>query len=305
MLSGQVPDEAKAPAKHAVLTVSELILRYYLFAESYYQKDGKPTSELTSIRLALGPLRKLYGHTPAEDFGPRDYKLVREELLRKSLSRKYINDCMGRIRRMFRWAVEDERVSVTVYQSLLAVPGLKRGRSEARESRVVLPVTEADFEATLPHLPPVVADMARLQRLTGMRPQEICLLRPRDLDRSDEIWEYRPQRHKTQHHGRSRVIFIGPRGQEILMPYLLRADEDHCFSPAESEKARRQEAHEQRKDAPLLWQTVLVPTAARIPSGPQASATIRSATGGRSSVPATRPASRPGPPTSCVMRQRP
>jgi integrase len=42
------------------------------------------------------------------------------------------------------------------------------------------------------------------------------------------------------------VIFIGPRGQDVLQPYLLRGQDDFCFSPADSERKRRQIAHEQR-----------------------------------------------------------
>jgi integrase len=94
-------------------------------------------------------------------------------------------------------------------------------------------------EATLPHLPDVVADMVRVQRLTGMRPAELCMLRPRDLDRSSDVWLYRPASHKTQHHGRDRVIFIGPQAQAVLLRYLARDTDAYCFAPCDSEKKRR------------------------------------------------------------------
>ena len=41
-----------------------------------------------------------------------------------------------------------------------------------------------------------------------------------DLDRSGDVWEYRPESHKTEHHGRQRIIYIGPQAQQILLPYL-------------------------------------------------------------------------------------
>jgi integrase len=44
--------------------------------------------------------------------------------------------------------------------------------------------------ATIEHLPDVVADMVQLQRLTGARPGEICDIRPGDINRKGDVWEY-------------------------------------------------------------------------------------------------------------------
>ena len=52
------------------LTINELLLAYLRFADGYYIKNGLPTTEPRAIRLALRPLRRLYGHTPAGNFGP-------------------------------------------------------------------------------------------------------------------------------------------------------------------------------------------------------------------------------------------
>ncbi len=111
----------------------------------------------------------------------------------------------------------------------------------------MLPVEDSVIDATLPHLPPIITDMVRIQHLTGCRPSEVCDLRPCDIDRSGDVWSYTPESHKTEHHGRQRTIHIGPKAQQVLLPYLLREAEAHCFSPAESEKARRREQREQRK----------------------------------------------------------
>ncbi len=55
-----------SPAHHTKecihdLTVNELLLAYWRFAEMYYSKDGHPTKELACMRDALRPVRKLYG----------------------------------------------------------------------------------------------------------------------------------------------------------------------------------------------------------------------------------------------------
>jgi len=96
-------------------------------------------------------------------------------------------------------------------------------------------------------LPEVVADMVRFQRLTGCRPGEVCALRPCDIDRTSEIWIYSPARHKTAHHGRDRVIFIGPKAQQILRAYLLRDGASYCFTPADSERKRQAAKRAARK----------------------------------------------------------
>ncbi len=227
-------------------TVVEVLNAYRKFAENYYRKDGRVTSEYGCIKEALKIVRELYGRKLADDFGPLALKAVRQRMIDKGWSRGHINKSIGRIRRCFKWAVENELVKRDMYHGLMAVSGLRKGRSEAREPDPVMPVDDATVQATLPHLSPVVADMIRFQRLTGSRPQDVCNLRPCDVDTSGEVWLYRPSTHKTEHHGRERVIPIGPKGQDLLRPYLLREKETHCFCPVESEKKRRQELHESR-----------------------------------------------------------
>ena len=73
--------------------------------------------------------------------------------------------------------------------------------------------------------------MVRLQRLTGMRPEEVCMVRPVNLNREANVWLYRPASHKTEHHGRDRVVPIGPKAQGVLLRYLARDAETHCFRP--------------------------------------------------------------------------
>lgn len=139
-------------------------------------------------------------------------------MVRAGNSRKSINKHCQRIVRIFAWGVSQELIRADVAQALREVKGLHKGRTEARESAPVMPVEEGVIQATLHHLPSLVADMVRLQRLTGCRPEEVCLIRPCDVDTSAEVWAYRPESHKMAHRGRERVIFIGPKGQEILRP---------------------------------------------------------------------------------------
>ena len=43
--------------------------------------------------------------------------------------------------------------------------------------------------------------MVEVQLLTGMRPGEVCQLRPCDIDTAGPVWVFRPRQHKTRHRG--------------------------------------------------------------------------------------------------------
>ena len=49
------------------------------------------------------------------------------------------------------------------------------------------------------------------------------------------------------HHGAQRIIFVGPRAQDILRRYLVRDAESFCFVPAEVVAEQRQRRHVARK----------------------------------------------------------
>ncbi|TWU27565.1 tyrosine-type recombinase/integrase [Bythopirellula polymerisocia] len=247
-LSQQELDDTPLPS----LRIDRLILKYFKFAKTYYVRNGKQTEEIVALRIALKRLRKMYGSTEAVKFGPKAFKTFRDSMIQEDLSRKYINDTTGRIKRMFKWGVAEELIPPAVFQALTAVPGLRKGRSGARETEKILPVPDDVVDATLPFLTEVVADMVRLQRLAGMRPAEVCILRPCDIDRSAEVWIYVPQWHKTEHADKERLIPLGPKCQEILQKYLDRNPDDYCFRPCDSERQRKAERHANRK-TPLRY----------------------------------------------------
>ena len=182
-----------------VITVKELIAKFYQYAQSHYRKNGKSTGTAEGFRPALRPPKKMYGGIRVSDFGPKSLKTLQQAMIKDGLSRRYINDNIERIRRVFRWGVSEELVPVSVFRGLGTVAGLAKGRSGARETAPIGPVSDHDVEATLPFLPPIVADMVKFQRLTGCRPSEVCTLRPCDVDSSADVWIYRPASHKTEH----------------------------------------------------------------------------------------------------------
>lgn len=236
-----LPAPGSRRANLGSLCINDLILAYWRHVESYYLKDGRPTSEQDNIRQALRFLRKLHGTTPAADFGPVALKHVRQAMIEAGRSRKLINKDVNRIRQLFGWAVENELLPVHVHQALQTVKGLRRGRSGAKETAPVEPVSEAAIGAVLPHLSPQVAAMVQIQLLSGARSQEVIMLRPCEVSIDGEAWLYQPRGHKMAHLDRGKVIVLGPRAREILRPWLEGRDpESCCFVPAEVSAWNRQ-----------------------------------------------------------------
>jgi integrase len=247
-------------------TVTQVLVPYLAFARDYYRDaDGSDTGQYERVVAALAPVEALYGDTPADEFDSLKLKAVRAELLRrpsrkdpaKRLARGYVNNLIGCVQTAFTWLASERLVADAVAASLRTVTALRRGKGGV-EAPPVLPADPAAVEATLPHLLPVVRAMVELQRLTGMRPGEVCRLTPAEVstdparpivvthgDRPQKVaalrvgetlvWVYGPSRHKTCGKGKARLVAIGPQGQAVLGPYLAdREPGAHCFCPVES-----------------------------------------------------------------------
>jgi integrase len=234
-------------ASAADLSVNEILSAYMDHADVYYVKNGKPTTEPVNIGLAIRPLRQLYGHTLAREFGPLRLKTVRQAMIASGLCRNEVNKRVRHILRAFKWAVGEEMVPPFVHHGIKAVPGLRRGRADVRESEPVKPVPEAFVDAIRPYVSRQTWAMVELQRHTGMRPGEVCVMRTIDVDTTGRVWIYIPETHKTEHHGRSRRIYLGPKAQETLRPWLRPELTAYLFSPAEAEAERHAKQRDSRK----------------------------------------------------------
>lgn len=230
------------------LTVAELVLAYLRWAEGYYlPREGRRQTEADAVRSALAPAVRLYGDIEAANFGPVALKTVRQALVDSGLCRNEVNKRVGRITRAFKWAVENELVPPSVLHGLKSVGGLRLGRTGARESKPVRPVANAFIEAVRPHVLPEVWAMIELQQLTGMRPGEVTIMRTGDLDTSGDVWSYTPARHKTDYHGHRRTIYLGPKAQAVLKPWLRTDLLGFVFSPRTAMDRRNDERKAARK----------------------------------------------------------
>jgi len=68
-------------------TVLELAAAYWTFAEGYYRKNGKPTRILERVKIALRPVKHLYGPTLAADFGPLALQAIQARFVQDGKAR--------------------------------------------------------------------------------------------------------------------------------------------------------------------------------------------------------------------------
>lgn len=229
-----------APAP-GTITVSDLRARYLAHARVYYRRaDGTPTGQADNVELATRLLVSHHGATIASDFGRAQLQALRQALIKDDLAISTVNKYCDAIKRMYRWAAgEAGLLPPESYYSLAVVTNLRRSRTTARQTDPVQPADERAVDATLAHVPLTLWRMVMLQRLTGMRTTETCIIRPGDIDRTGPIWLYRPAWHKTQHLGREKVVPLGPLAQAVLGPQLSgRKNSDYVFTPTEAQAER-------------------------------------------------------------------
>ncbi len=214
------------------LTVDQVIEKFWVFADKHYRRlDGTPTNQLVEYKYTLKPLHAVYGHALAKNFGPLGLKAIRQKMVETKWCRSLVNARVGRVKRVFKWAVSEQLVPVAVYTALATVAGLQRGRTEARETEPIGPVDDATIDATLPRLNRHVCGLVQFQRYTGCRPGEAVLIRRCDIDTTREVWVFTPETHKTAHKGKSRTVAIGPKAQAVLKQFFTDNPTDYLFSP--------------------------------------------------------------------------
>ena len=239
----------EAVLKEPELTIDVLVEQYWVHAEAYYvdHQTGGPAQELGNIRHAIRHLTRLYGQTLAAKFGPVAFRAIQLQMVQDGLARGTIASRLGKIRRIFRWAVAQELVPPGIWEAIKAVAPLRPHQHGVKETPPVRAVAVEAVRACWPFCSVPIRAMIEVQVLTGMRPGEVMALRPRDLDRSGDVWIYRPGRHKTQSRGFGRAIAIGPKAQKLLEPWLDRDPGRCCFTPAEAVEIRNRVARQNRR----------------------------------------------------------
>lgn len=230
LASGAVIPSDEIATQAGKITIGQLVVGYLEFALKYYVKNGKVTDEVNCIRSAVRPLVKLYADTPAADFGPLRLKATRQAMVESGkMCRRFINQSIGRIRRMFRWATENELVKPTVLLGLKSLTPLLEGRTAAKDYAPRKPVSKANVNKVKKLVPKRTADMIDIWMLTGARPGELCMLTGAMIKREKGIWTAKLESHKMTHKGKERTLVFGPQAQKILKRYLVEDPNERLF----------------------------------------------------------------------------
>ena|GEM_PF-2277440 len=107
------------PADPESITVAEVMIAYLDFAEQHHRdQEGNPTDEVRHLKAAIRHVRELYGEVPTTEFGPLALKVVRQKFVEQKWCRKTVNARVERIRRIFKWAVAEELVPLSVHHGM-------------------------------------------------------------------------------------------------------------------------------------------------------------------------------------------
>lgn len=227
----QTPQSATHQAATPI-SVADVCAEYREHIKKRYAKSPK---EILRLNRLCELLELEHGDCPAADFGPRRLDQVRETLIATGNCRRYVNRLTRSVRQVFRHAISRELINPMVLVKLESLEPLRHGQTSAPESVPVQPVDLDHVRETAKHLSPTLKAMLRIQAATGMRPGELCCMRPCDIDRKiQDKWVYRPAQHKTAHRGKSKAVPILGDARTALTPFLDRAADAYCFSPAES-----------------------------------------------------------------------
>lgn len=236
-------------------TVNEVLERWDQHALEYFSARGR---ERESYRYAVRPLSRLYGRTPAADFGPDQLRELQQAMLTGSFltpedrqhhmtpktggwSRGVINARIKRIRTVWRWLEEAKLVPPGSWAALKVVRPVLSNRPGARDIKRPKSAPFEHVRRIIRHLKPHSRAMLLLQWWTGMRSGEVRTIRAGDVTIEGDNWIYQPREHKTDYLGHERVVIIGPRGQAVLRPWLeaarKRGEDSPCF-PSQGSRGR-------------------------------------------------------------------
>lgn len=239
--------ESPAPriADPKSITVAELVV---LWGDSF--TDGL-TDEDRQIRSAALMLADVFGNTLAGEFTAKRLEALRDSIIKSGkkrtgepICRGYANRIIRRVVRMFRWAEKEGHVPRGTWDHLRSLGPLGGRDKRVSKSKPRQAVDwDTQIAPALPFMPPQVKSIVKVQLFAGMRPQDACRMRVKEIGRNGPhgCWVYKPGKHKNDwREGAELVKALGPQSQAAIAPWIALADgEDaYLFPPLSRKRAK-------------------------------------------------------------------
>lgn len=226
----------KPTISHHRITVEELAAAY-LLADT----RGAEHPQVERVARACAPAIRLFGPTVAAEFSATRLEQVQLAMVSGSWmtdeeratslrwSKSYIDQQIGRIRKVFRWGELRELIPAGRFEHLRTLPAI---RADPRVVKINPPREVCDWEKqvvpVLPFLSPAFAAVVQIQFYGGMRPSEALNIRRGEIDRRKlpDVWLYCPPHHKGTHRSVMLIKGLGPKAQAVLAPWLLLCADD-------------------------------------------------------------------------------
>ena len=229
------------------VTLAGLSVAYLRYAEAYYGK-GRHTPSAAAALAVRDFLHAGQGWELllANDFTPKVLKAMQLYMTGRKLARSTINYRVAWIRRMVRWGVSEMLVDSDVYQALMSVTAIKKGRTEAYEPVPRQPVAWVDVEPVFSELTAQLR-AARMVTVVHRLPQRVAGPGPEGRvpggSGQRETAAMAPTHHKTERLGHELTIPIGPQCQKKIAKLLRPSRQKYLISPLAARNNGRATEH--------------------------------------------------------------
>jgi integrase len=235
-------ERALVPAHSIALSeLKELFLKYHPKLD---KSDTYAVKQSFDILLKMFPENEPKPDTATFKVG----YLVKfqKHIVELGYARTQINRLFGLVKRVFAWGGKP-RFDLETYDKLPAIVSnsfiadmnaIERVTDEGKENPPRKDVPEHIVTAVFPFVSETIADMLRIQLLTGMRPKEVCMMRNCNIKRTKEefaeygylfdndVWIYILPKHKTEKYIGVKAVPLGIEEQEILSKYVTNIDDN-------------------------------------------------------------------------------
>jgi integrase len=249
-------EQAFVPARSIALReLMELFLQYHPKLD---KSDAYGVKQSFDILLGMFPDDQPKPDTATFKVG---YLIkFQKHLIEKGYARTQINRLVGLVKRVFSWGGKP-RFDLETYDKLPAIvsssfiadmKAIEIIKDEGKENPKRKDVPEHIVTAVFPFVSETIADMLRIQLLTGMRPKEVCMMRNCNIKRTkeefaeygylydSEVWIYVLSKHKTEKYIGVKAVPLGIEEQEILSKYII-DDESPIFKNSQKKEFSRAE----------------------------------------------------------------